>query len=318
MKNNKIVTIVQQPLTCRYTKEWYDVLSKKDDLLVLGANTISDIDRTKSYNYFANLEGSINYELDQIKELLFLDTIDKLLITDLDFPGIAIQCIPLLRLKYPNMKVYAILHAGSWINGDIFSENGEKKNQEDYGINLCKTIFVSTDYHKKKIMKFSGYIGDRFIVMNGMYFNPKQLEQYKRIPKTKDILLLGRKEQSVNIKLDKYTIDIHDTLIPREEYLKLLASYKICIINKTDDTFGYGVVESAACGVIPFVPNKYSYSEWVPKQFIFANKKELQDQITILLENYNTLKNVMYLDRFDLNKFSTFFDDVIKIIKKDN
>ena len=105
---SKIITICQQPCMERYTSWWFDELCKFEDLFVLGDNKVGTIDRSKPYNYFANLEESIHYEMYQINRLMQLNEAEKLFITDLDFPGIAIQSVPLVRLKFPNIKVKTV------------------------------------------------------------------------------------------------------------------------------------------------------------------------------------------------------------------
>ena len=150
---NKIHVICQQPLQERYTTEWYMRMIKIKDFNVLGYGAAPKIDRSKSYNYFANLEGSIWYENDQLNKLMRERHVENLLITDLDFPGLAIHAVPLIKLKFPKVKIFGIYHAGSWCNGDIFSNDIGKACQEFITINcLCDKIFVSTKYHKKKIL----------------------------------------------------------------------------------------------------------------------------------------------------------------------
>ena len=120
---NKIHVICQQPLQERYTTEWYMRMIKIKDFNVLGYGAAPKIDRSKSYNYFANLEGSIWYENDQLNKLMRERHVENLLITDLDFPGLAIHAVPLIKLKFPKVKIFGIYHAGSWCNGDIFSND---------------------------------------------------------------------------------------------------------------------------------------------------------------------------------------------------
>ena len=110
-----ITTIVQEPLVDRYTLEWHWDLQEHPEFDVLGhSRYVIGVDRSKPYNYFANLEHAVRYEMDQISTLLGYDELSNVLITDLDFPGVIGPLVPTLKLKYPEAKFYGIFHAGSW------------------------------------------------------------------------------------------------------------------------------------------------------------------------------------------------------------
>ena len=65
----------------------------------------------------------------------------------------------------------------------------------------------------------------------------------------------------------------------------LISEYKIAIINKSDESFGYGVLECAAVGTIPLVPNKFGYKETTPPQLRFSKPSELVPLIGNVLKN---------------------------------
>ncbi len=295
-----IDTITQLPLCDRYTSLWHEWFHSHPGFAIHSPpHTWGTVDRTKSYNYFTNLEQSLAYEMIQLNLLLAGTILENLLITDLNFPGLAIQTVPVLRLKYPNMKVYGILHAGSWCRGDIFQGDTDKKEQELISIRMCEKVFVATHYHKSIIEQFFGRSFNNIVVLGGFPYYP---EPPPLTTKSRDVLVLGRREQVIDLKVDGW--DYHLDLIPRAKFLVKLSMYDVVVIPKVEETFGYAVLDAISVGTIPIVPNAYSYPELLPEEFLVEDSFE--SKVFTVLSNLGQYQDL--LRTVDLPKYTGILD----------
>lgn len=306
-----IPTIAQLPVTSRYTEEWYGDLKAHKDFDVVSDILSSDLDRSKAYNWFTDLEYSVNYDVAQLVTVLNRNSLEALFITDLDFPGIIPNAIPVLKLKFPDLKIYGIFHAGTWCKGDIFEGNVEKQYQEYAIINMCDIIFVATQYHKKKIEYEFGESFDNIRVLGGLPFYVERMKHFQQT-KSKDVLVVGRQEQ-INIKDIPDNWDHHVGLIPRYEYLHKLAQYKIVVIPKVEETFGYNVLEAIALGCIPIVPDTCSYPELVSDMFRYTTNAYMKVRHDVQL---NLAWYYKHLRQIDLSKYTLIWDNIAKEINE--
>lgn len=76
----------------------------------------------------------------------------------------------------------------------------------------------------------------------------------------------------------------------RNCYINWLLQGTVAISTANQENFGISVVEAAACGCLPLVPNRLSYPEIIPTPFheacIYNSQDELVDKLLRLLENY--------------------------------
>lgn len=303
-----IHTIVQLPLEDRYTADWYRRLKADPDFHVMGVHLFSTVDRSKPYNYFSNLEPATQYEALQIFNLMYGDDVERILITDLDFPGLAVAMIPLITLKFPDVKIYGIYHAGSWCNKDLFQADEVKYWLEVASFHACNKIFVASEYHRTKIKDFFGrdLPPVDITVLGGMPFYADDVRRFRR-EKTKGVLVLGRREQSEELTEISWntTPDFHQGLISRDNYLAKLAQYKIAVFPKSEETFGYSALEAIAVGTIPLVPDAYSYPEFIPKEFRFNNFYDIPIMVDDLFNTrFRNDRALAILEEVDLSVYS--------------
>lgn len=308
-----IHTIVQLPLEDRYTADWFRRLRDDPDFHVMGQYLFQTVDRTKPYNYFSNLEEATQYESFQIFNLVYEENVERILITDLDFPGLAVAAIPLLKLKFPDVKIYGVFHAGSWCNKDLFEGDNTKILLEAAAFEGCEKVFVASQYHKDKIEDYFSELILRIVVLGGMPFYAEDVQEFRR-DKTKDVLVLGRQEQSMDLTTQSWNTmpDFHQELISRDDYLAKLARYKIAVFPKAEETFGYSALEAVAVGTIPLVPDDYSYPEFIPREFRFSSFYD----IPIMVDNLFNIPAALLqaqevLEAIDL----TVYSDIIERMK---
>jgi len=280
----------QLPCKNRYTKDWIGIWTRELSNLgvqfkVLGHNKPMAITK-----FFTNPAKALEYECEQIMALARTNP-EKIFCLDIDFPGLLSSAIPVLKLRNPNLKCFGYLHAGSWCNGDIFSEIIGKKHLERAMFDTYDKIFVATYYHKKKIEKYFGEEFDNLEVVGFPFYRKDVLSYVEPMPfEEKDgVIINGRWEQSnldfldrlrnkLNIKI--YCIESTN----REGYYRQLNTAKVVISLKTEETFGIGQLEAYVLGGIPLCPDDFSYPEVIGDgRLLYLSENNLMDKLSWLL-----------------------------------
>lgn len=318
-----LYVLPQCPFKNRYTEDWIDIWSRELIKSGIEFKIIGDASPINSTGLFTNFNIAQDYELNQISELFHvIQDNDKVLVLDVHFPGYSTTAAQLLRWKYKNIKIYGFLHAGDWCNGDIFSNDLNKRALDTIMFEVYDFIFVSTKYHKDKIEKyFNTHLYN--VLITGFPFYKEDVLKYinKIVPfeQKNKLVITGRRSQSdVNILdflIDKYSyacivedMDFSD----RKDYYDLLNYAKVTISLKTEETFGLSQMESTILGSIPLSPNNYSYTELFPSEFLFNNKEELCEKIDLYMniDNNDLIKNI------DMNKHTLSIENMINVIKR--
>ncbi len=65
------------------------------------------------------------------------------------------------------------------------------------------------------------------------------------------------------------------SVVDWEGYYEFLCASRIMLITAREETFGYQVVDAVMAGCVPIAPNKFSYPELLPKQYLYDDKEEL-------------------------------------------
>ncbi len=283
-----IYLLPQLPVKNRYSEDWIGMWRRELKKLKVSFRVVGNETPVKLTKFFSNPLKALEYEANQIKELA-KRVPDKIFCLDIDFPGLLVPAIQVLRLANPKLKCYGYLHAGSWNKGDIFAKTKGKKGLERAMFDVFDKIFVATHYHKKKI---ETYFGESFanVVVVGLPFYREDVYRYvKPLPfnQKEYILINGRPEQSdmsvveslkKSFPFEKFVMG---SARNRKEYYTLLNKAKISISLKTEETFGLGQVEAFALGTIPLSPKAYGYVE------IFSNEYMLYRDIMQLFTRLN-------------------------------
>ncbi len=74
----------------------------------------------------------------------------------------------------------------------------------------------------------------------------------------------------------------------REEYIRLLCKANIVVSTARHEFYGISVIEAVRAGCIPVLPNRLSYPELFPAEYLYDNG-ELQAKLESLLKGFNAL-----------------------------
>jgi len=288
---NTLFWLPLEILDKRYTKQtrkWYDEEFKKhfNVKLVEGKELTSEIESGS----FLDSYGTNYYKYTQLANVakLFRDGEvkdgDIFFIDDLWMPGIeGIRYMEKMG-KELNVKIYGVMHAGSWIpSDDVATKLGNKswcKKYEESILDLTDKIFVGSEFHKQEMLKcFSKHYEDK-IINTGLPFYPSEIQ--RDIKKENIILFPHRIHPEKHPELfDKLKciigqahnnwkfIKTMDLDLNKEEYLDLLAKSKIVVSFADQENFGFSILEAASLGCHLVLPNRVVYPEFYPKECLF-------------------------------------------------
>ena len=303
---SRLILVPQYPTKLRYQEWWFSMFPTHfanhfDEVIILGKQ-VSFLPRDKEY-LFAPIHEAIKYETQQIQEYndLFLNHGDVLLLNDLSFPGLFANA---LFHKRPD-KSFAICHATSKNKYDYFAHDRLSKYPiEKASARLFDSVFVATDYHKIKLgwpnIRVTGLPVPPFIGRN-------QNKKYEIVSVSR------RGVQKINGRVERVVEKVFKTGIVRwnsqswEDYYNFLGQSKVLLITSKEETFGYQIIDAIKNGCIPVAPNRFSYPELLPKDYLYNNEEEL---IEILNKARNNQLSVPELIS------NSWYEVVAKIMKK--
>ena len=309
---NRLILVSQFPNKLRYPSWWITEFPKNlkpyfNDIIVLGKDY--SVDQTKVNNYsdiFSPVDLSIDFELKQIQEFMDININDNdtLLLCDLSFPGFFTNML----FHKPVKNSYAICHATSMNYLDYFEKVRDTKFFNEISCaKVYKTIFMATNYHKNKI----GFNNTIVTALPNSPFPRFKLE------KNKDLISVARiTPQKVNLDLEieienKFGKIIRSNFNNWNDYYKFVSESKILIITSFEETFGYQVLDAINNNCIPLAPNRCSYPELLPKDYLYDNEEELFNKIEMVLNN-----NLKVPELINKELIDNFYNNISSIMNK--
>lgn len=312
---NRIIFIPAFPTPMRY-QSWFITEFEKefkkyfDEVIVLGKN----YEKVKEVEYgriFSPIDLSIKYELSQIEEYMNLELCDNdvLFLADLSFPGFFTNVLHHKR----TFKCFAYCHATSRNNYDYFQPVRKSKWQVECGQSkIFDKIFVGSNYHKKKL-------GWNNIIVTALPKPPFDFEKIKYCLKNKtiDICSMSRPtRQKVNKRLERIVRKRFGKIerATFEEwyyYYVYLARTKALLITTKEETFGFQAMDAILSGCTPIAPNKFSYPELLPREYLYDNK----DELIKIIENVLEGKLERPANLKCQNLVDNFYKNIVEIMK---
>ena len=107
----------------------------------------------------------------------------------------------------------------------------------------------------------------------------------------------------------------------KAEYVNLLSQSTVLPVTSNQDFFGISIVEAIACGVLPYLPDRLSYKELVPKslhsELIYRNLNELTEKFSLRIDKQNFQNKLIdHIDQFDWSNLGPKYDQsFLKIVR---
>ena len=309
---SRLIFVPQFPSKLRY-QEWYftefprHLFPYFDEIVVLGNDLISN-QVYSDEDMFSPINEAIHFEMAQINEFIELDlkNDDILLLNDLSFPGFFTN---VLYHKKPN-KCFTLCHGTSKNKFDYFSNNRHSKWLVEQGqFEMFDTIFLATEYHKRKLK-----IQDTKIVAL-----PEAPFRTYNLPKTIDIISVSRPtEQKVNLYLEQEIEKVFATKIFRKrykswsEYYQHVSKSSVMLITSCEETFGYQILDAVNNNCIPIAPNDFSYPELLPSEYLYDDMADLIEKISNVFNDKLDVPEILCQSSID-----NFYHNIAKIMLED-
>lgn len=298
-----------EPFESRYTADWYRWFEEEYkahgiEYEYVNGQTITEGIET---GRFLDVYGTSYWKMIQMAEVAkmfragLVKDGDVFLTCDLWHPGIELIGY-MSQLSDIKVKVYGILHAGTYDPHDFLSQKGLMswaRWHEVGWISMCEKVFVSTNFHRRlivdELMKIRTKEGKWLteadfskVVVTGLPFYPSELRlKYPpAIHRLKNVVFPSRLDKEKNVHSFRQAMDIVFRTIDvnvietasvcktKDDYYKTLSSAAVAVSTSWQETFGYAMLEAAALGCAVIVPDRLSYPEIYSRDNLYSGTPE--------------------------------------------
>lgn len=280
----RIIFVPQYPTPMRYQEWWFNEFKEQFEKAGFIVYTLGRkfLQQTKKYvtrpEMFSPINAAIDFEIAQINEYMEMDikVDDILFVADISFPGFFSS---VLHHKKP-YKRFAYCHATSLNKYDYFEKDNRSKSCVELGQSyMYNEIFIGSEYHQRKL---SGWPNTNVVRLPYPPFKGQKSD--------KSIMIASAArptKQKVNLDIEKHFHIVRRDQVKGlpdtwEGYYKFLSMSKILLITSHEETFGYQVVDAILNDCVPLVPNRCSYPELVPGQYIYSDLDELKEKMSMV------------------------------------
>ena len=296
MKTIYLVPI--EPIDSRYTKQWYENIPKiiKDRITNLSLDPweVVTIDGRGANNAtttgaFLDFAATNMYKASQVEAIskLFMNgkvkAGDKFLVTDAwNFAITAIRYMSDL-LEIP-VEIHGIWHAGHYDPTDILGMKMSKNwppHQERAWYHACDYNWYATNFHRTMFLTNLDieYTQTHKAQRSGQpheYIIP-ELEKLKDTVKEDKVIWPHRynadkqPEIAEELRTDFKMVITAKMGLSKEAYYQELASSKIIFSCALHENLGISIMEAVLAGTIPVLPDRCSYAEMYPAEFLYPS-----------------------------------------------
>jgi len=282
----------------RYTADWYrwfDAEFKRRDLKVwthAGETLVNGIGEGE----FLDVCSTNYHKASQLQSLMravhsgSLGDGDVVFIMDLWFPGLEMLAYvrDALGVKF---KICGIYHAGTYDPWDYLSLKGMGRwggFLERSWAEIVDTVMVSTGFHAH-LLRERGF---RRIAVTGLPVKGSELrEEYAVVGKDRLVVFPHRfaheKMPATFRRLAPYIeenfgaecVCSRDVVTCKSDLYDLLARASVAVSCAWQETFGIVMLEAAALGCTPVVPDRVSYPEIFAPRFRYNSEEQMLDMI---------------------------------------
>jgi hypothetical protein len=294
MKTIYLVPI--EPIDSRYTKQWYENIPKiigdrirelnldPWEVVTIDGRGANNVTTTGAFLDFAATNMYKASQVEAISKLFMNGKVkagDKFLVTDAwNFAITAIRYMSDL-LEIP-VEIHGIWHAGHYDPTDILGMKMQKSwppHQERAWYYACDYNWYATNFHRDMFLKNLGIEETHKAHRSGQpheYIIP-ELEALADTIKEDKVIWPHRynadkqPEIAEELKTDFNMIITAKMGLNKQAYYQELASSKIIFSCALHENLGISIMEAVLSGVIPVLPDRCSYAEMYPAEFLYPS-----------------------------------------------
>jgi len=296
MKTIYLVPI--EPIDSRYTKQWYDNIPKiigdriaelsldPHEVVTIAGEGANNATTSGAFLDFAATNYYKAAQVQAISELFMHGRVkagDKFLVTDAwNFAITAIRYMSDL-LEIP-VEIHGIWHAGHYDPTDILGMRMRKDwppHQERAWFHACDYNWFATNFHR------SMFLTNLDIDYTQAYKAQRSGQPHEYIIPQLEALADTIKEDKViwphrynadkqpeiaeNLKTNFDVVITAKMGLSKDAYYKQLASSKVIFSCALHENLGISIMEAVLAGVIPVLPDRCSYAEMYPPEFLYPS-----------------------------------------------
>lgn len=308
----------------RYTRQWRDHLptqleraARDRDAKDVAVQVVSGevANQVTTPGAFLNFAGTNVFKCGQIIRVAQafergeVKPGDRFLVTDAWHPGI-IQIRYMSDLLKVPVEIHALWHAGSYDPWDFLGREVRDKRWsqafERAVFHASDANYFATDFHIDLFKTALAVNDDRRIVRTGwpMEYLSDVLLPFASAPKSNVVLFPHRLAPEKQVEIfrdlawefpDYEFVVCQENPLNKEEYHHLLGRSVLVFSASLQETLGIGLYEGMLSGALPLAPNRLSYSEMYPAEFLYpsawtedygayqANKPQLVQRVREML-----------------------------------
>lgn len=339
-KNINLVWLPLEKLDKRYTNQtrrWY----KREFSNVFNLKIVEGEELTKKIESgsFLDAYGTNYYKYTQLAKIskMFregkIKNGDIFFIDDLWMAGI--EGLRYMEKMGKNLKIriYGVMHAGSWTpSDDVATKLGKQKWCKEYERSIFEMVdgvFVGSKFHKGQIEEYFGTKFDNKITVTGLPFYPSEILKSTHVPtwnKKSNIVIFPHRlhkekhpelfDKMVKKWKKKYPdwkfIKTMELNLGKKQYLNLLAKSKIMVSYAEQENFGFATLEASTLGCKLVIPNRVVYPEFYPKECLYDNYNECNSMVLDNIQ-FGKLENYIKIPF----QFENSIKKMIKVMKND-
>lgn len=239
--------------------------------------------------FFLNARGTIGFKARQLADLaVALKDGDTVFCSDLWFPGIE-SVAYLAYFGRMNVKLRGLLHAGSFTDTDYVRDLERWAAQfENMVFDLCDKIYVGSEFMRCDVLKKRLVHPDR-VVATGFPLDPALPYGNVRAAnaRAKLVLFTGRlcdekqphlfDELSAKVAMHGYSaqwVKTQAEQLSKPAYYDLLCRASCVVSFALQENFGFSILEAAALGCVPVVPDRLVYPELFDSAYRYRTMDE--------------------------------------------
>lgn len=256
----------------------------------------------------------------------------------LDFFTPGLDTLALAKdIKQTREKLGALLHGGTFLEGDIYQWEWLKKAEQVW-FEIFDTIYVPSVFlknqiperHQDKIKVFPWGMDNVPVIKETIQWEKRNIDVIfpHRLDKDKGVeefidLMKSFPEYSFAVTIpQKDSSGEYFDAISRQhnceviagendkEHFETLQNSKVVLSTAYQENFGYSVLKSMCAGCVPLVPNRLVYPEFIPEQYRYDDAASAKKNLRQILDG--AFKNHISLKQLEERIRSFTFDCIIR------
>jgi glycosyltransferase involved in cell wall biosynthesis len=251
----------------------------------------------------------------------------------LDFFAPGIDTLAFARsIRDRREKLGALLHGGTFLEGDIYKWEWLKKAEETW-FEIFDVIYSPSEFLKKSVpdkykdkVKVFPWGMDNLLLTNNISWNdrnydvifPHRLDKdkgiedllfiIKSLPQVSFVITIPQKRASGKYIDELKTLANCKIIFGEndEKHFKTLQNSRIIISTAYQENFGYSLMKGVCAGCVPIVPNRLVYPEFLEAENLYNNLFSGIEMIERVLVNKNEMSDTIRKLKLRIKSFSIF------------